>query len=204
MPARLRSVVTPSLIISLLALFIATRGASYAALQLPTKSVGTKQLKKSAVTTKKVKNRSLLAKDFKKGQLPRGAQGLPGPAGPSGPTGPRGPRDAYRADRTGPLLALTTTFQPIVTTQVLPAGSYVLFGRANIAAGPSTVICSLENDAAQNVTVAAGGVVALAQTATVVLDTPRAVTVNCLKSAGNPQVAQASITAIRVESLSAS
>jgi hypothetical protein len=35
----------------------------------------------------------------------------------------------------GPLLALTTTFQPIVTTQVLPAGSYVLFGRASI--GPS-------------------------------------------------------------------
>ena len=85
-----------------------------------------------------------------------------------------------------------------------PGGSYVLFGRSNIAAGPSTVICSLENDAAQNVTVAAGGVVALAQTATVVLDTPRAVTMYCLKSAGSPQVAQASITAIRVESLGAS
>ena len=61
----IRRHVTPSLIISLLALFIATSGASYAALQLPKNSVGSKQLKKSAVTTKKVKNRSLLAKDFK-------------------------------------------------------------------------------------------------------------------------------------------
>ena len=46
----MRKHITPSLIISLLALFIATSGASYAALQIPKNSVGTKQLKKNAVT----------------------------------------------------------------------------------------------------------------------------------------------------------
>jgi hypothetical protein len=50
-------------------------------LVLPRNSVGTAQLRDSAVTGAKVKDRSLLAKDFKRGQLPRGAQG---PAGPPG------------------------------------------------------------------------------------------------------------------------
>lgn len=48
---------------------------------LPPSSVGTAQLKTGAVTGEKVKDRSLLARDFKPGQLPRGAQGPPGPAG---------------------------------------------------------------------------------------------------------------------------
>jgi hypothetical protein len=50
-------------------------------LVLPRRSVGTEQLQAGAVTAAKVKDRSLLARDFKAGQLPRGAQGPPGPAG---------------------------------------------------------------------------------------------------------------------------
>ncbi len=201
----LRRHLTPSLIISLIALFLATSTASYAALKLPKNSVGTKQIKKSAVTSKKVKNRSLLAKDFKKGQLPSGAQGATGPQGPQGPEGPRGPSHAYRADRPSDLLPLTATFQPVVTTEILPAGSYVLMSRANIlAGGSSTVLCSIANDAAQNVTLGLGDVLALAQTATVTLDAPESVSLNCSKSVGNPTVAQASITAIRVASLTTS
>ena len=42
----------------------------------------------------KVKDRSLLAKDFKSGQLPRGAQGARGAVGPAGPAGPAGPSGA--------------------------------------------------------------------------------------------------------------
>ena len=60
-------------IVSTLALFLALGGISYAAIQLPKNSVGTKQLRKNAVTGAKVKNASLLAKDFKAGQLPVGA-----------------------------------------------------------------------------------------------------------------------------------
>lgn len=64
--------------VAVIALFIALGGASYAAIQVPKNSVGTKQLKKNAVTSKKLKDRSLLAKDFRSGQLPRGATGATG------------------------------------------------------------------------------------------------------------------------------
>ena len=50
-------------------------------LVLPRNSVGTAQLRNGAVTGAKVKDRSLLARDFKQGQLPQGPQGPPGPAG---------------------------------------------------------------------------------------------------------------------------
>ena len=66
-----------------LALFIALGGSSYAALKLP----------RNSVTSTQVKNGSLLARDFKTGQLkagPRGPQGVTGPIGPVGPVGPSG------------------------------------------------------------------------------------------------------------------
>jgi hypothetical protein len=53
-------------------------------------SVGTPQLKKNAVTGIKVKNGSLLAADFKAGQLPRGPQGPKGAPGPQGIQGEKG------------------------------------------------------------------------------------------------------------------
>ena len=45
---------SPALVISLIALFVALGGTSYAAISLPRNSVGTTQLKKNAVTTKKI------------------------------------------------------------------------------------------------------------------------------------------------------
>ena len=45
---------------------------------LPRGSVGAAQLQAGAVTAAKVKDRSLLARDFKQGQLPRGEPGPPG------------------------------------------------------------------------------------------------------------------------------
>ncbi len=77
-------------VVALVALFIALGGVSYAAIQIPKNSVGTKQLKKNAVNSAKVRNRSLLAADFKKGQLPRGATGAAGVTGSTGATGPAG------------------------------------------------------------------------------------------------------------------
>ena len=72
------------------ALFIALTSTSYAAITIPNNSVGNKQLKKDAVDTKKVKNKTLVADDFKAGQLPAGAQGLQGAQGPQGPQGEPG------------------------------------------------------------------------------------------------------------------
>lgn len=69
--------------IGLLALFVALGGTSYAAVNLPANSV----------TTVQVKNGSLMAKDFKKGQLPSGPTGpggLPGAKGASGEAGAAG------------------------------------------------------------------------------------------------------------------
>jgi hypothetical protein len=70
---RVRGFLTFSNLVACLALFIALGGAGYAAFKLPKNSVGTKQLKKGAVTAAKVRPGSLLAKDFKQGQLPAGA-----------------------------------------------------------------------------------------------------------------------------------
>jgi len=76
--------------LALVALFVALGGTAYSASQLPRNSVGTKQLKRNAVVSVKVKDRSLLARDFKRGQIPIGAQGPTGPAGGQGPTGAQG------------------------------------------------------------------------------------------------------------------
>jgi hypothetical protein len=100
---RFRRALTFSNVVACLALFIALGGASYAAFKLPKNSVGAKQLKKNAVTGAKVKDGSLLARDFKAGQLPAGAVGPRGPVGPAGPVGATGPTGA-----TGPAGATST------------------------------------------------------------------------------------------------
>jgi hypothetical protein len=74
-------------LVATLALFIALGGGAYAASQVKKNSVGTKQLKKNAVRTGKVKNGSLLAADFRAGQLPSGPQGPKGVPGPKGEAG---------------------------------------------------------------------------------------------------------------------
>lgn len=70
--------------VALLALFFALAGTSYAAWKLPAGSV----------TSREVKDHSLLARDFKAGQLPRGATGPEGAQGPQGPAGAQGPPGA--------------------------------------------------------------------------------------------------------------
>jgi hypothetical protein len=91
-------------VLATLAIFIALGGVSWAATQLPRNSVGTAQLKKNAVNSSKVKDRSLLAKDFKSGQLPKGATGMVGPQGDPGMVGPQGDPGANGATGvTGPI-----------------------------------------------------------------------------------------------------
>jgi hypothetical protein len=71
-------------------LFATPLGQAASRLVLPKNSVGSAQIKKNAVTGPKVKNGSLLAADFKAGQLPRGPQGPKGDPGPQGPKGDPG------------------------------------------------------------------------------------------------------------------
>jgi hypothetical protein len=74
--------VSPAMVVACIALTIVLGGSSYAAVTA---------LPPNSVTSVQVKDHSLLAKDFKAGQLPRGAVGPAGPAGPPGPAGPAGP-----------------------------------------------------------------------------------------------------------------
>lgn len=84
--------VSPGLVVASIALAVSLGGTGYAALKLPANSVGAKQLKKGAVSSVKVKDASLLAVDFKPGQLPAGAPGPKGDKGDPGSPGPVGPR----------------------------------------------------------------------------------------------------------------
>jgi len=96
MLASFRSRLTFANVVSLMALFLALGSGAYA-MAIPKNSVGATQLKKNAVTSSKidegavaslkVKDHSLLAKDFKTGQLPVGPQGPTGDTGAKGDTG---------------------------------------------------------------------------------------------------------------------
>ena len=76
---------SPAMVVACLALLIALGGSSYAAIQA---------LPRNSVTSVQVKDRSLLARDFRAGQIPRGPAGPAGPQGPAGPPGPAGPAGA--------------------------------------------------------------------------------------------------------------
>jgi hypothetical protein len=72
-------------VLATIALFVALGGSSYAAVT---------QIAKNSVSTTQVRDRSLLARDFKRGQLKAaaaGPQGPPGDAGAAGPMGSEGP-----------------------------------------------------------------------------------------------------------------
>ena len=82
------------MVVACIALLFSMTGAGYAAGMLGPNTVGTKQLKRNAVISSKVKNRSLLAVDFKAGQLPRGAKGDKGDPGAPGTPGAPGQQGA--------------------------------------------------------------------------------------------------------------
>jgi hypothetical protein len=82
---------SPALVVALVALFFALAGSGYAVSRLP----------RNSVTSAQVKDYSLLKRDFRRGQLPRGPrgpQGIPGllgMPGAKGDKGDRGPSDGW-------------------------------------------------------------------------------------------------------------
>jgi len=97
---RIRGKLTFANVMSMVAVMIALGGTSYAAIKLPSNSVGSAQIKSSAVknselasssvTSAKVKDGALLAKDFAVGQLPAGPKGATGATGATGAQGSQG------------------------------------------------------------------------------------------------------------------
>ena len=61
---------SPSMIVALIALFVALGGTSYAAVILPADSVGTKQIKNGSVNGAKIKNSSVTGADIAVSTLP--------------------------------------------------------------------------------------------------------------------------------------
>jgi hypothetical protein len=143
-------------VVASVALLVALSGTSIAAVgNVPLLSVGTRQLKSNAVVSAKVKNRSLLAVDFKQGQLPKGAPGAQGQTGPSGPAGAAGgapPGYVAQVVSQSSATATTTTSQTFAelpgATQnvVVPAGEtarlYVVYSAESTCYG-GTGNCSL-------------------------------------------------------------
>src|SRR5829696_5368243 len=74
--------------LALLALFVALGGTSYAAIRLPSNSVGTKQIRRGAVTPSKVAPKTVRLFKGQKGDA--GAPGARGDAGPQGAPGTAG------------------------------------------------------------------------------------------------------------------
>jgi hypothetical protein len=120
---------SPAMVVSIVALIAALGGTSYAAVTLPKNSVGSAQIKRggvkatdiagNAVSSSKVRDHSLLAKDFKAGQLPAGAQG---PRGANGANGAAAGFNDVVATRT----LATSTGEQTVATLNLAAGDYLL------------------------------------------------------------------------------
>lgn len=148
--SRLR--LSPATVIAMIALAVALGGTGYAAVKLPSNSVGTPQLKNNAVTSVKVKNGSLLKADFKAGQAPAGPAGPSGSAGPAGPAGPAGvagapgPSDAFAGSKNGPV-AVPATLSTIASLSVPTAGKYVIVAKAYLHNNVNTAVlvyCQLD------------------------------------------------------------
>jgi hypothetical protein len=75
-------------VISLIALFVALGGTSYAVIKLPAKSVGNRELKTNAVSGSKIRPRAVSRSDLALSARtgPRGPRGAAGPVGPAGPS----------------------------------------------------------------------------------------------------------------------
>jgi hypothetical protein len=97
MIGRLTAKITFANVVSMLALFVALSATSYAALKLPRNSVASRHIAngqvkradiaRNAVDSSRIAPESLLASDFKPGQLPAGQAGPRGVRGPKGDTG---------------------------------------------------------------------------------------------------------------------
>lgn len=104
---------SPAMIVAVIALVGSFTGGAFAAGLIGTAdiengAVTKKKVHKNAVTTKKVKNKTLLAKDFKPGQLEEGVQGIQGLQGEKGDKGEPGQDGQDGQDGTNAATNVTT------------------------------------------------------------------------------------------------
>jgi hypothetical protein len=141
------------MVVACVALVVALGGTSYAALRLPSNSVGTRQLRNGAVTKVKIAPATLKALTGSGGAPGgKGGQGAQGPAGPKGATGATGqPGSAgpgYARYSTipgsgspGGYVTLSSSWTDVVSTSVtLQRTSYIqINGEFDAATGSTTL-----------------------------------------------------------------
>jgi hypothetical protein len=129
---RFRSRPTFASVVSVMALFVALGGTSYAAAKLPKNSVGSSQIKTNGVGSSDVKNGSLRGVDFRAGELPAGQQGPKGEKGDPGTPGQDGKDGllgAVTVQRTDVALADNST-QAVEAS--CPAGQKAISGGSSV------------------------------------------------------------------------
>src|SRR3954447_17092690 len=140
---RLRSRCSPALVVACIALLVALGGTSYATvLAIPANSVGTAQLKPQAVTAAKlarnavrtanVANGTLLAEDFKPGQLPASGLAALHFASSSAPAQPQ--------------INVPSTTPVRVASLDVPAGTYLVTAALNVFT--DALFCKLQTNGA--------------------------------------------------------
>jgi len=169
---RLRRPSAP-LLISLVALFFAFGGASYAAFTIPNNSVGTRQIRNNAVTWQKIAPGTIGSARINQALVQTrvtgtctGTNGAIGQVTQSGHVvcNPSAPQE-FGSSSTGTRVTATPAS---VASRSLGAGSFLLLGDAyanNTGAGDSTLTCTLSVPSgasqARTVTIAAGHQVVL-------------------------------------------
>ncbi len=159
----LRSRLTFANTTSVLALFVALGGTSYATVSITGKDVrdGTltgKDLRNRSLTGKAVKPESLgsrqiknlRARDFRRGELPQGATGAQGAAGPQGapgPTGATGPGGP--AGATGPVGPTGANGAPGATNTTTRFGPDTVVGATG---SPETIVSTASCEADEQAT----------------------------------------------------
>jgi hypothetical protein len=83
---------SPSLALSLIALFVALGGTGYAAFKLPSNSIGSAHVINGSLQKIDLSKKTVAALRGNRG--PRGVQGVQGESGPTGPVGPKGDKGA--------------------------------------------------------------------------------------------------------------
>lgn len=138
---------SPSMIVALVALFVALGGSSYAAITITGKNI-----KNDSVTGKDVRNRTLGANELSRRAVSslrgrRGATGPSGPTGAPGQTGLAGTARAYAAvDPSGPALvaARTKGFTAVARPVGEPNGVYCLTPPVGVVPASHPAIVSVD------------------------------------------------------------
>jgi hypothetical protein len=142
MPKALRPHLIFSNILSVIAVFLALGGASYAAISLPKNSVGTAQIRAGAVTAGKLADESVggnALSDGVRASLDRA--GPPGPRGEAGPAGPQGPgATRIHLSRDG---TPSATPQPIATV-----GGLTLKAACDTTSGQTSLVFAVDSEEA--------------------------------------------------------